>query len=63
MPASGQNPVPLHAEHAQAEHAGIHVESGEEAAHLAEGLPERPVVAHRRVDRPQREGDEEAEVS
>lgn len=62
-PASSQNPVPLHTEHAQAEHAGIHVESSEEAADLAEGLPKRPVVAHRCVDGPQRESDKEAEVS
>lgn len=54
MAASSQNPVPLHAEHAQAEHAGIHVESSEEAADLAEGLPKRPVVAHGCVDRPKR---------
>lgn len=63
MPASSQNPVALHAEHAQAEYAGIHVESCEEAADLAEGLPERPVVAHCCVDGPKWESHEEAEVS
>lgn len=63
MPASSQNPVPLHTEHAQAEHTGIHVERSEEAADLAEGLPKRPVVAHRCVDRPQRKSHKEAEVS
>lgn len=62
-PASSQNPVALHTEHAQTEHAGIHVKSSEEATDLAEGLPKRPVVAHRCVDGPQRERDEEAEVS
>ncbi|TNN75984.1 Endonuclease domain-containing 1 protein [Liparis tanakae] len=62
VPASGQDPVALHAEHAQAEHAGVHVERGEEAADLAQGSPERPVVALGRVDGPQREGDEEADV-
>lgn len=61
--ASGQNPVALHAEHAQAEHTGVHVESSQEAANLAERLPKWPMVAHCCVDGPQGESDKEAEVS
>lgn len=61
--ASSQNPVPLQTEHAQTEHAGIHVKSCEEAADLAKGLPKRPVVAQGCVGGPKWKSDEEAEVS
>lgn len=61
-PAPCQHPVALHTKHTQAEDAGVHVQSGEEAAEPAKRLAKGPVEAQRRVGGPQGEGDQEAQV-
>lgn len=59
----GEGPVPDHAHGGQEKHAGVHVHSRHVRNYFAHGFPERPCEVQRVFHRPERQSQDELEVS